>query len=83
MDWTCEPSPRIGLLDRPTWTVPHGPSLMDRPSWTIPLWIGQAWSLKNKGLFQIALIDRPRGYESLNVTRGSATRGAVQIVEVL
>ena len=38
-NWTCGPSPRIGLVDPPQgldlWTVPkdwtHGPSLVDRP----------------------------------------------------
>ena len=43
------------------WTVPkdwtRGPLLVDRPSW-----IGHAWSLKNKGLFRIALVDRPLGW---------------------
>ena len=35
---------------------------MDRPSW-----IGHAWSLKNKGLFRIGLVDRPRGLDSLTL----------------
>ena len=38
------------------------PSLLDRPSW-----IGHAWSLKNKELFQIALVDHPQGLNSWTV----------------
>ena len=38
---------------------------MDRPPW-----IGNAWSLKDYGLFRIALVDRPRGLDSWTVPRG-------------
>ena len=55
---TCGALKTRGYYGLDSWTVSkdwtHGPSHMDRPSW-----IGQAWSLKTKGLFPFGLVDRP------------------------
>ena len=87
---------RIGLMDRPCveplkqgvvpdWTrelSTHG-ALKTRRCSGLDSWIVPAWSLKNKEVFRIGLVDRPHvePYKKGGVpdwTRGSSLRGALK-----